>query len=152
MIYFTVIFAFIISLLCFWASIRLIRTYFKVKSWSRVEANVLSKKIEMRKKRSNSGTAIYIPVLEYSYVMNGITYHGSKVYLEELLEGARSARQHQVEAKLNTIGQKAMIYVNPNSPDESVFYCDGIGIYFFLIFLGFLSFFIGLVYLIDIII
>jgi hypothetical protein len=149
MTYFTIIFAFLIAIACFWASIKLIRTYLKVKSWKRAEGRVLSKKVEIRKKRSNSGTAIYIPVLRYSYEFNGKSFEGSKVYLEELVGGARSAREHQVEAKLKTIGDTQTVFVNPANPDESVMFCDGAGVYIFMMLMGTVSFLVGFGYLLT---
>lgn len=149
MTYFTFIFAFLITGITYWASISLIRIYIKVRNWQKVDARVLSKKVEMRKKRSNSGTAIYIPVIEYSYVINGTNYNGSKVYLEELLGGARSAREHQVEAKLKTIGEQFPVFVNSAHPTQSVMFRDGIGIYVFIMFLGTISFLVGISYLVS---
>jgi hypothetical protein len=147
--YVVVVFSILIAVGCFWAGFKMVRLYWKVKSWDRVEATILEKKAEYRKKHANSGTAVYIATMRYEYKYQGENYEGNTVYLEELVGGSRSFRKQQVQNLLNRLGEKKLIYVNPSNPATSVVFCNGMGLYFLMLGGGVLSLLIGLIYLVK---
>lgn len=141
--YFTFIFALIISSAAFWFSIKFIRLYFRVKKWDRVIAHVTSKELFIHPKYSKSRSPYGLKV-EYWYQVKNIDYTGHMVYLIELSGGQANHMKSVAKNKLNKIDKTMTIYVNPNDPSQSVMFCDGIGLYLFVFFMGFVSLLIGL--------
>ncbi len=144
--YFVVLFACAIASGCFWAGYKMVRIYLKVSKWKRVEANIISKNVILREKYSTSRTVAYAPIIQYSYSVNGIVYSGSKVHLEELIDGQRGYRKEAAEKFIQGLGSQVMIYVNPHKPERSVMYCSGVGIYIGFIVGGFLAILVGVMY------
>lgn len=140
------IFLLIIALASFWISIKMIRLYLKVKDWNRVNANVLTKELFIHPKYSASRSPYGLKV-EYSYLVNNIEYKEHKIYLAELAGGQVNHTQRVAQNKLDKIQSTMPVFVNPNNPQEAVMYCEGIGLYVFVFFMGFLSILIGLTYL-----
>ena len=141
--YFTCVFAFIISIVAFWFSIKFMRLYFKVKRWNRVNATVLSKEIFLHPKVSSSRSPYGIKV-NYTYQVENLTYNGSKVYLVELAGGQANHMKSTAEHKINKMDDTMSVYVNPTDPTQSVMYCEGIGLYTLVFFMAFIAFLIGL--------
>lgn len=141
--YFTFIFALVISAVAFWFSIKFIRLYFKVKRWSRVNATILSKEIFLHPKTTSSRSPFGIKT-EYSFRFNDTDHKGHNVYLVELAGGQANHMKSTAENKLNKIDDIMSIYVNPNDPSQSVIYCEGIGLYILVFFMGLFSLLIGL--------
>jgi hypothetical protein len=141
--YFTIIFALGISAVAFWFSIKFIRLYFKVKRWNRVNATILSKQLFLHPKISSSRSPYGIKV-NYTYHVDNSTYSGNKVYLVELAGGQTNQMKSTAENKLNKIEDIMSIYVNPNDLTKSVMYCEGIGLYILVFFIGLLSLLIGI--------
>lgn len=141
--YFTFIFALVISAIAFWFSIKFIHLYFKVKKWNRVNATILSKEVFLHPKISSSRSPYGIKV-NYTYQVDNSTYSGNKIYLVELAGGQTNHMKSIAENKLNKIKDTMSIYVNPNDQSESVIYCEGIGLYILVFFMGLLSLLIGL--------
>lgn len=139
----TAIFGFVIGIVCFWVSAKLIRLFFKVQKWDRVEAKILSKEIFLRPKYSTSRTPYGIKVM-YEFNFNGRKYTGDKMTLPELLGGHVNYMQKDAEKRILKIESTPQLYVNPNNPDESVLYCRGIGFYLIIFCIGILSCLIGL--------
>lgn len=139
-------FSLIIALACFWFSLKMIRLYIKVKRWNKVEAAILSKEMFIHPKYSSTRTPYGLKV-EYSYLINNQECKGNKVYLVELMGGHANHMKKDAENRLEKIAPTMSIFVNPNNIQESVMYCKGIGLYIFVLFMGFLSILIGLTYL-----
>ena len=142
---FTLIFSVIISILCFWSSIKLILLYFKVRAWDKIKVTVISKKIELHKKVSTKNSPYGVKV-EYKYDYNNIEYINNKVYLVELIGGQTNFMESSAQKVVDEIGDTALIYVNPKDAKESVMFCNGIGMYVVIFFLGILSLLIGIGY------
>lgn len=142
--YFTFIFSLIISLVAFWFSIKFIRLYFKVKRWSRVMATIISKEIILHPKTSSPRSPYGLKV-EYAYQVNHIAFKGQKVDLIELEGGQTNHMKSMAEKRLNKIDNTALIYVNPIDSEQSVMYCEGIGLYILVFFMAIFSLLIGLV-------
>lgn len=140
--YFTAIFSILISIGCFWMSIKMIRLYLKVKKWERITATVTSKEIFIHPKYSTSRSPYGLKV-SYSYSKNGIEYTGHTVYLAELLGGQANHMKATVERKMNKISDSMSVFVNPADPNQAVMYCDGIGLYVFVFFMGLMSLLVG---------
>lgn len=81
--YVMLIFSFLIAIVCFWISIKMLRLYFKVRGWDGVVATILSKELFIHPKYSTSRSPYGLKV-EYSYHVNNSDYKGAKVYLAEL--------------------------------------------------------------------
>lgn len=141
--YFTCIFAFVISAVAFWFSIKFIRLYLKVKKWNRVKATILSKEIFLHPKVSSSRSSYGLKV-EYNYQVNNSTYTGNKVYLLELIGGKVNHLRKTAERTLSRINQIIEVYVNPLDSKQSVMFCEGVGLYVFIFFMGIIALLIGL--------
>jgi len=140
--YFTFIFALVISAVAFWFSIKFIRLYFKVKKWNRVNAAVLSKEMFLHPKVSSSRSPYGIKV-NYTYQVDNSTYNGNNIYLVELVGGQANHMKSTAEIELSKIGDMMSVYVNPNDPSQSLIYCQGIGLYVFVFFMGIMALLIG---------
>ncbi|MCW3076038.1 MAG: hypothetical protein JWO32_647 [Bacteroidetes bacterium] len=141
--YFTLIFSLLISSVCFFFSIKMIRLYLKVKKWSRVSARIISKEMFIHPKYSTSRSPYGIKA-EYHYKMNDIEYSGHFIYLAELAGGQTNHMKSVAEKRLEKIEPTMLIYINPEDPKQSVMFCEGIGLYVFVFCMGVLSLFIGL--------
>ena len=141
--YLVFVFSLLIGLACFWISFKMIRLYLKVKKWSRVDAQVISKEIIIHPKYSTTRTPYGLKVI-YSYVFKDQSYTGHHVYLAELAGGQANHLKSDAENKLNKIQSKMSVFVDPTNPAQSVMYCEGIGLYVFVFCMGILSLLIGL--------
>lgn len=141
-----VLFASAISFICFWAGFKMVRIYLMVRGWNKIEATIVSKNVELRQKYSTRQAVAYRPIVQYNYAVNGSNFRGTHIHLEELIGGQRGYRKEAAEKMVNELGEKVMIYVHPNKPDQSVMYCQGVVMYFLLLGLGGLSFLIGLLF------
>jgi hypothetical protein len=135
----TGIFALLISIGCFWFSFKFIKTYAKVKSWTKTEATVLSKSVSMHEKYSTRNTPFAVKV-EYQYVFNNTPYTNNTVSLAELLGGQVNYMEKSANKIIDGIKDKTPIFVNPQNPQQSVIFCDGLGLYIIVIFIGFIAF------------
>ncbi|MBK6985987.1 MAG: DUF3592 domain-containing protein [Bacteroidetes bacterium] len=140
--YITFVFATVIGLAAIWFSIKFIRLYLKVKKWNRVKATILSKEIFLHPKVSSSRSPYGIKV-NYTYQVDNSTYNGSKVYLVELSGGQANHMKSAAENKLNKIEDIMSVYVNPRDPSQSVIFCEGVGLYIFVFFMGIVALLIG---------
>lgn len=140
--YFIFIFSLTVSISAFWFSIKFIRLYLKVKKWNRVTATILSKEIVLNPK-SSSARSPYGLKVEYSFNYNNSEYKGHNVYLIELSGGWANHMKSTAERELSKIGDMMSVYVNPNDPSQSVIYCQGIGLYVFVFFMGIMALLIG---------
>ena len=140
---FTVIFSIVIAVLAIYYGVRLFRLNRGVSKWMKVKAKVLSKGI-IPKKLSTSGRVRNTVTIEYSYKINGVEYKNNVVFLVELMKGEKGFLIKDGEKFLKKINSDIEIFVNPENNNESVVYCDGLIMYIFVIFMGFLSAMIGL--------
>ncbi|MBA3680014.1 MAG: DUF3592 domain-containing protein [Bacteroidetes bacterium] len=140
---FTLIFALLISGVCFWVSIKMIHLYFKVNSWKKTPATVISKKIELHKRVSTRRSPYGIKV-DYKYIYNNHEYFNNKVYMVELINGQVNHMEPAAQKKLNEINDLITILVNPKDPAESVIFSSGIGLSIVIFFMGALSLLIGI--------
>jgi hypothetical protein len=131
------------SALAFWFSIKFIRLYLKVKKWNRVKATIFSKELFLHPKVSSSRSPYGLKV-NYTYQVNNTTYNGDKVYLAELAGGQVNHMKTVAENKLNQIEETIPLYVNPIDPTQSVMYCEGIGLYLLMFFMGIVALLIGI--------
>jgi hypothetical protein len=139
----TFIFATVIGLAALWFSVKFIRLYFQVKKWNRVKTTILSKEIFLHFKVSSSRSPYGLKVT-YTYQINNITYTGDKVYLVELAGGQTNHMKKTADAALSKVNQAMEIYVNPTDPTKSVMFCEGVGLYIFVFFMGITSLLIGI--------
>jgi len=144
--YVTFIFAIVIGLAAIWFSIKFIRLYFKVKKWNRVSATVTLKELFIHPKYSTSRSPYGLKV-EYNYQIGDSTFTGNKVYLLELIGGQVNHLKKTAERTLSKIGQSMEVYVNPSDPTESVMFCEGVGLYVFVFFMGIMALLIGVSYI-----
>jgi len=140
--YFIFIFSLVISLAALWFSIKFIRLYLKVKKWDRINASILKKEIFIHPKFSTSRSPYGIKV-EYVFKYNGNEYKGDKLYLVELSGGQGNHMKNVAENKLAKIKETMPIYVNPIDMQQSVIFCNGIGLYVFMFFMAIVSLLIG---------
>ena len=141
--YLTPIFAFIIALLCFWMSAKLIRLYLRVRKWDRVNATLISKEVILYLKYSTP-KAPYGLKAEYAYKVGGVDTIGHTLYLAELAGGQVNMMKSDAEKRLSKLEQSLSIFVNPKDSKQSVVYCEGIGLYIFIFCMGLLSCLIGI--------
>ncbi|MDP1799974.1 MAG: DUF3592 domain-containing protein [Bacteroidota bacterium] len=142
---FTLIFSILIAAVCFWSSIKLIALYLKVNAWDKVNATVISKKVELHKKVSTRNSPYAVRV-EYRYAYNGTEYTNDKVYLVELIGGQTNHMESAANKKINEIKETETIFVNSKDPQESVMFCNGIVMYVVVFLFGIMSLLIGYSY------
>lgn len=140
--YVTFIFATVIGLVAIWFSIKFIRLYLKVKKWNRVNATVTSKELFIHPKVSSSRSPYGLKV-NYTYQVNNTSYNGDKVYLVELAGGQANHIKTLAENKLNKIEEIMSVYVNSIDPTQSVMFCEGVGLYILVFFMGIIALLIG---------
>lgn len=140
---FTLIFCLAIALAAFWYGVKLIKLYLSVKKWDRVNATITQRSVVERKLVSAS-RAGFKPSVDYSYTYNSNTYSGNKIFLVELIKGERGFLKDAAEKFLEKIPNAVNVYVNPQNPGEAVIFCEGIGLYVFVIVMGVLSLLIGI--------
>ncbi len=144
--FFILFFALTISLLCFWYGSKFITLYLKIKkSWTVTKASVLSKKAELHKQTSTA-KAQYAVRVEYQYAYQNQSYQNNTVYLVELLNGQANHMESNAQKIVANIPNPVSIYVNPENPKESVIFCEGIGLYVFIVAMGFVSLLMGIAY------
>jgi hypothetical protein len=124
-------------------SYKFLKIYVKVKKWDRVTAKVISKKVELHKKYSNARSP-YAVCVEYTYTYNIKDYTNHTVYLAELLNGQVNHMESSAKKVLNKIEDTPLIYVDPKNPENSVLFCNGLGLYILIAIMGLLSLLIGL--------
>lgn len=142
---FILIFSILIAAVCFWSSIKLILLYFKVNGWEKVNATIISKKVELHTKVSTKNSPYAVRV-EYKYNYNGTEYKNDKVYLVELIGGQTNHMESAANKKINEIKESETIFVNPKDPQESIMFCNGIVMYVVVFFFGIMSLLIGYSY------
>jgi len=140
--YFIFGFSLIIGVACIWASLRMLKLYFRVKKWDRVNAKVISKEVFVHEKYS-SDRSPYGLRATYEYKFHNLPYMGSKIYLAELAGGQIDHMKGSAEKKLNSITAEMLVFVNPEKPEESVMYCKGAGLYIFVFVVGLISILVG---------
>jgi hypothetical protein len=140
---FTGIFALVIGLVALWFSVKTLRTYFKVKKWSRVKANVISSGTSLHKKYSTRNTPYKVDA-SYNYDFNGREFTNDKVFLIELLGGQMNHMLKDAERRAAKIKGEISIFVDPMDPARSVIYCNGVGIYIVAFLMGFFSIIFGI--------
>ncbi len=140
------IFSLAISLLCIWASTKMLNIYFKVRAWKKTMAIVISKKIELHKKVSVKN-APYAVRIEYKYVVDGKEYLNNKVYLVELLGGQANHMESSAKKIIDELGNEIEVRVDPKDPQSSVVFCKGVIMNFFILFIGIISLLIGISFL-----
>ena len=139
----TGIFAIILSIGCFWFSFKFISAYIKVKGWIKTEAIVLSKEVKLHEKYSTSRSPYAVKVT-YSYLFNNTEYKNNTLYLAELLGGQVNHMEQSANKRIAEIKDKALIFVNPNNPEQSVMFCEGILLYVLISFIGLIALMIGI--------
>jgi hypothetical protein len=140
---FTGVFALIISVACFWMSIKFLGIYFKVKGWIRVNARVISKSVSVHEKFF-SARSPYKLNADYTYTIDGTEFKGDKVYLLELFGGRAGHMKEIADKKLEQIKGVMSIYVDPKDHSRSVMFCEGAALYFFIAFMGLFSLLLGI--------
>ncbi len=140
---FTLIFCLVIALAAFWYGLKLIKLYFRVKKWERVKATITQRSVIERKSASAS-RAGFKPSVDYSYTYNSKSYSGNKIFLVELIKGERGFLEKAAEKFLEKIPDQINLHVNPQNPEEAVIFCEGIGLYIFVLVMGILSLLIGI--------
>jgi hypothetical protein len=141
--WFTAIFALLIGTGCLWVSIKMLRIYFRVSKWKRVEARLISKEIFIHPKYSTTRTPYGLKA-EYAYALDGVEYRGHRIYLVELAGGQANHRKSDAEKRLEKIKNPLTVYVNPADPGQSVAYCEGMGMYVFVLVTGCVCILVGI--------
>jgi hypothetical protein len=140
---FTGIFGLLMGCLAIWISIRFIKLYFGVKSWLRMDANVVSKEVGLHKTYSNSRSPYKVSA-NYLYVVSGKEYSGSLIYLVELMNGKAGHMKKTADAQLEKIKDHMEIYVDPKNNSRSVMFCEGIALYSLTFLIGIFALLFGL--------
>ena len=142
MSYLIIIFPFVIGISAILASWKLVRLYFRIGKWERVEAKVISKEVAYNN-LSNSARTPYTILVEYVYTHNGKEYRGSKLDLIELIGGFSSYRKPDAEKRMETIKATEMVYVNPNDRTQSIMNRNGVTLYLIIFVMGIFSILYG---------
>ena len=140
---FILVFCIVIAFAAFWYGTKLIKLYLKVKRWQKTTAKILKKEV-VKKTLSSASRARYKPSIEYSYFYDLKEYKGERIFLVEFLKGERGFLYSAAEKFLAKINPETEIYVNPENPEESVIFCDGIFLYVMMYVMGFMSLLVGL--------
>ena len=138
MSYLIIIFPFVIGISAILASWKLVRLYFKIGGWDRVEAKVISKEV-VYSNLSSSPKTPYTILVDYTYNYNNKEYRGTKLDLVELIGGFSSYGKPEAEMRMEKIKEKAMIYVNPNDQAQSIMNRSGVTLYLIIFVIGIFS-------------
>ncbi len=122
----------------------MIRLYLKVKSWHKTTAQILKKEV-IKRKLASASRAQYKPSIDYSYFYDLKEYNGNRIFLVEFLKGEKGFFHSDAEKFLSKINSETEIYVDPENPEESVMFADGIFMYIMMLVMGVMSLLIGLV-------
>jgi hypothetical protein len=141
---FSGLFAIAIAAGCFWFSFKLIVLYFKVKRWDKVIANVLLKEVKLQEKYS-TGRSPYKMNIMYTYAYKKQSYNGSMIFLVELIGGQANFMKSNADNHMARINDQMNIYVNPENPEQSVMFCNGIGLYLLVFIIGVFALSYGIV-------
>ena len=109
-----------------------------VKKWSKTEATILSKRVELHKKYSTKNSPYSIKI-EYKYLFNGLEYKNNTVDLAELNGGQTNYMHKTANQAINRIKEIEQIYVNPQRPEQSVVFCNGLSLYVFIALMGLMA-------------
>ena len=137
-----IIFSLVIGFCAVFYGVKLLKLYFKIKSWNRIQAKVISKAV-MPKKLSQSSRTSKIVVIAYEYEFNSHVYQNNRVFLVEFLNGERGFRTKDGKKFIQKIGEQISIYVDPKNPQQSIIYSDGL-MYLFMIAFGGIVFLVGI--------
>jgi hypothetical protein len=118
------------------------RFYFKVKSWNKVKATVLTKTVQLHQRTSTRSR--YAVKVEYKYSFDSKEYTNNLVYLLELLGGQVNHMKSSADSIVAKLSDTPNIYVNPANPTQSVIFCKGIALYIFVILMGIFALLYGL--------
>lgn len=138
-----IIFSLVIGFCAVFYGVKLLKLYFKIKSWNRIQAKVISKAV-MPKKLSQSSRTSKIVVIAYEYEFNSHVYQNNRVFLVEFLNGERGFRTKDGKKFIQKIGEQISIYVDPKNPQQSIIYSDGLLMYLFMIAFGGIVFLVGI--------
>jgi hypothetical protein len=141
------LFSLLISFVALWFGFKLVKSYITVKNWDKTEATVLSKKVAKHERSSTKG--LYGVKVDYTYIFNNQKYTNNKVYLVELSGGQVNQYQSNAQEIVDKLQDKIMVYVNPDHPEQSVIFCEGILLYGFVIIMGLFAFLYGTVTLLT---
>lgn len=140
---FILVFSCLISFVAFWYGLKLVKLYLKVKSWQKTNVTIISKAVVLKQLSSSSRARFKIQA-EYSYKFNAETFKNNKVFLVDLLKGEKGFLQSAAEKFVSKMPNEIEAYVNPQNPQESVLYCDGIVLYTVVLLMSPFSLLIGL--------
>lgn len=115
----------------------------KVKGWQKTQARITKKEV-VKRKLSSASRAAFKPNIEYTYFFNLQEHTGNKVFLVELIKGERGFLQRAAERFNEKIKPEIDIYINPQAPEQSVMFCDGILLYITVILMAIMSLLIGI--------
>lgn len=89
-------------------------------SWPSVEGKVLSKKVDSSTSRNSDGKSetSYYPKMQYSFVVDGKTYQGSRIKVGNQSYGRYSSAQAAIADY--SVKKPCMVYFNPKDPNKSV--------------------------------
>jgi hypothetical protein len=138
------IFCTVIGFVSLYYGIKLLRLYRTVVRWARSKATVLKKTV-IPKRLSSGSRASHTVLIEYQYTYNGQPYTNNKIFLVEFLNGEKGFSKKAAEKFLERLEEKINIHVDPNNPNRSVIFCDGLLLYLFMIATGFIMILSGLV-------
>jgi hypothetical protein len=141
---FTAIFALVIGVASLWMGYTMIKSYLHIKNWERTEAKVLSKKVENQR-------GYYAVKVEYKYFFDSIDYIGNTVHAIEFSGGKSQYRYKKgADQVVTKIGEKIIVYVNPDKPSQSFIFRPGIILSVFVVLMGFFALLYGITGLIKI--
>jgi hypothetical protein len=140
---FTGIFGLVIGFVSIWAGVRILRLYFKVNKWNRVEAKITSKSVTIHERYSSSRSPYKVNAT-YVYKINGLEFTGTRIYLPELLGGQANYMKQDADRRLERIQETMTVYVDPVDEKNSVMYCSGVFWYVIAIFMGIFSILFGI--------
>lgn len=127
------------AVLMVWGAVTLVRNHLRsaeVHGWPRAQARITDSRVDILHRTEVGNAGDFLPHVRYDYVVNGRTYHGDTLYLDE----RRSFDSTNVAARelvfLET-GTETEVMYNPADPREAALIVDKpTWRYFFLFLLG----------------
>ncbi len=121
-----------------------IQTYRWVKVAGRIEHAVVEKQLRSGTSKYQSTYEEYLPVVEYSYKMNGKDYRSDRIqFFDRPSFPSRDEAQRFIDQLLNA--KTAAVFVKPDNPSHSILVCGANSISYIPLALGFAGVVSGLI-------
>jgi hypothetical protein len=120
-----------------WGGVVLVRNQLRgaeVRGWPRAQGRITMSQVDTLHATEVGNAGDFYPHLRYDYIVNGRTYHGETLYLDEH-RSFGSANVAARELVFLEVGAEAEVLYNPQNPQEAALIVDKPTWRYFFVFL-----------------